>query len=98
MVKELPLMNFERLLSLSAAHIYWLDNNNVYHGCNEKQARAAGLSSRFDIVGKKNGDLLWNKNNPDNGVRSGQKTLNFRMSFCPDLTLFFLFKTIGVSP
>ena len=53
-------------------HVYWLDSNNVYQGCNDSQAKAFGLNSRQEIVGKRNQDLpnidlataaKWDKNN-----------------------------------
>lgn len=59
------MVDFEKLLSLYDTHIYWVDVNNVYQGCNNRQAISAGLSSRFEIVGKRNKDLPWNKNHPD---------------------------------
>lgn len=64
-MNKLPLIDLEKILLLSTVHIYWLDSNNVYQGCNDLQAKSAGLSSRFDIVGKRNSELPWNKNYPD---------------------------------
>ena len=59
--KALNLIDLDRILSLSPIHIYWLDDNNIYQGCNEIQAITAGLKSRNDVVGKKNKDLPYNK-------------------------------------
>jgi signal transduction histidine kinase/CheY-like chemotaxis protein/HPt (histidine-containing phosphotransfer) domain-containing protein len=42
-------------------HVYWLDTNNVYLGCNDIQARDANLPSRKDIIGKTNKDLPWHE-------------------------------------
>lgn len=50
---------FESILSIMPGHIYWLDKDNRYLGCNMQQAYDAGLSSSSDIVGKKNIDLPW---------------------------------------
>lgn len=50
----------ENIISLVPGHVYWLDRNCVYMGCNDAQAKSAGLSSRHEIVGKKNKDLPWN--------------------------------------
>jgi two-component system, OmpR family, aerobic respiration control sensor histidine kinase ArcB len=50
---------YENILSLLPGHVYWLDRQNVYLGCNEEQARHAGLQSRFDIVNKTNAELPW---------------------------------------
>lgn len=35
-------------------HVYWLDRNNVYLGCNNLQALSFGLKSRHDVIGKTN--------------------------------------------
>lgn len=59
------LVDLEKILALSTVHIYWLDRNNVYQGCNDQQAKSAGLASRFDIAGKTNSELPWNKRHPD---------------------------------
>lgn len=50
----------EQVIALMPGHVYWMDKNNVCLGCNDNQARAAGLRSRHEIVGKKNADLPWN--------------------------------------
>lgn len=50
----------EKIISLLPGHVYWLDKNNVYLGSNEQMARASGLSSREEIIGKRNADLPWN--------------------------------------
>jgi two-component system, OmpR family, aerobic respiration control sensor histidine kinase ArcB len=49
----------EKVIALMPGHVYWLDKNNVYQGCNDLQAKAAKLSSRYDIVGKTNHDMIW---------------------------------------
>lgn len=49
----------ESILTHVPGHLYWLDRNNVYLGCNEEHAKIAGLQSRFEIVGKTNLDLPW---------------------------------------
>lgn len=50
---------YENLLALMPGHVYWLDTNNVYLGCNNQQAEVLKLESRENIVGKRNKDLLW---------------------------------------
>lgn len=40
-------------------HVYWKDKNGVLLGCNDLQAKSAGLSSRHEIVGKTDYDLPW---------------------------------------
>lgn len=38
-------------------HVYWLDKDNVYLGCNELQAKYFGLKSPEAIIGKNNYEL-----------------------------------------
>lgn len=65
-------IDLERLVSVMPGHVYWLDRNNVYQGCNDRQAKAFGLASREAVVGLTNHDLptvesvmadIWNQNN-----------------------------------
>lgn len=50
---------YENLIGVLPGHVYWMDKNNVFLGCNDLQAKNAGLRSRKDIVGKTNYDMLW---------------------------------------
>lgn len=50
------------IISSLPCYVYWLDKNNVYLGCNDLQAKMAGLMSVSDIVGLTNYDLPCNKN------------------------------------
>jgi len=45
--------------------IFWKDINSVYLGCNENFARVAGLSSKEDIIGKNDYELVWKKEEAD---------------------------------
>lgn len=61
---------YENLIALMPGHIYWLNKNNEFMGCNNEQAKSANLESRREIVGKTNFDMPWkdqaaelNKNN-----------------------------------
>lgn len=65
-------IDLERLVAVMPGHVYWLDRNNVYQGCNDRQAKAFGLASRDEVVGLTNHDLptvesamadIWNQNN-----------------------------------
>lgn len=49
----------EEIIAIMPGHVYWLDENNVFLGCNNLQAQNAKLESRSDIVGKKNRDMPW---------------------------------------
>ncbi|CAM3046086.1 sensory box sensor histidine kinase/response regulator [Legionella steigerwaltii] len=50
---------YENIIALMPGHVYWLDKNNVFLGCNDAQASSARLRSRKDIVGKTNFDMPW---------------------------------------
>lgn len=50
---------YESILAVMPGHVYWLDKNNVFLGCNDLQAKNAQLESRKDIVGKTNYDMPW---------------------------------------
>ncbi len=52
----------DNLLAIMPEHLYWIDREGRYLGCNNQQAESAGLASREDIVGKRNSDLPWNIN------------------------------------
>lgn len=52
---------YENILAHMPGHVYWLDRNNVYLGCNDIQAKKVLLNSRHDIVGKVTLDLLKNE-------------------------------------
>jgi two-component system, OmpR family, aerobic respiration control sensor histidine kinase ArcB len=65
-------INTKQLITNFPGHLYWLNRQNIYQGCNEQQAKAFGLSSRHKIIGKKNSDLqcltpeiieIWDNNN-----------------------------------
>jgi PAS domain S-box-containing protein len=50
---------YEHIISLVPAHVYWKDLNGVYLGCNDQQAKSAGLKSREEFVGKTDADFPW---------------------------------------
>ena len=52
---------YENILALMPGHVYWLNRNNIYLGCNDIQAKQVMLNSRHDIVGKTTLDLLHNE-------------------------------------
>ncbi len=47
----------EGIIAVMPGMVYWMDKKGVYLGCNDNEAKVIGLSSRNDIVGKKNIDL-----------------------------------------
>lgn len=52
----------ENIIALLPGHVYWVSRDGTYLGCNDNQAKSAGLGSRKEIVGKKNSELPWNFN------------------------------------
>ncbi|KTD79303.1 ATP-binding protein [Legionella waltersii] len=50
---------YDNIIALMPGHVYWLDKNNVFLGCNDLQAKDACLGSRKEIVGKTNFDMPW---------------------------------------
>lgn len=42
-------------------NVFWKDRNGVYLGCNENFARAAGVASPQEIIGKTDHDLAWTR-------------------------------------
>ena len=47
----------ENIISAMPANVYWMNREGVYLGCNDNEAKAIGLASRRDIVGKRNIDI-----------------------------------------
>ncbi|NJL20643.1 MAG: PAS domain S-box protein [Leptolyngbyaceae cyanobacterium SM1_3_5] len=63
--------------------IWWKDCSGVYQGCNRAAAKAAGLDSPSEIVGKTDDDLPWTKEQADfdrggdrDIIQSGQPQLH----------------------
>lgn len=52
----------ENIIAMMPGHVYWVDRSGCYLGCNDIQAKLAGLDSRKEIVGKHNRELPWNLN------------------------------------
>ncbi len=57
--KEQADVTLENIMAHLPGHVYWLDRNNIFLGCNELQAKYAGLRNRYEIVGKSNYDMPW---------------------------------------
>lgn len=52
----------DRIIAALPGHIYWVDRNNIYLGCNNVQAQTLGLNSPKEIVGKTTAELLKDSN------------------------------------
>jgi len=59
--KENEIFILREILSVMPGHVYWLDKNLKYLGCNLEQAKAAGLDSVNEIIGKTNKEMIWYK-------------------------------------
>ncbi len=47
----------ENIIAVMPGNVYWMDKNGIYLGCNDNEAKAVGLNSRRDIIGKRNIDI-----------------------------------------
>lgn len=47
----------ENIIAMMPGYVYWMDREGTYLGCNDNEAKVIGLSSRKEIVGKKNVDM-----------------------------------------
>ena len=51
------LKTLENIIAVMPGNVYWLNKEGIYLGCNDNQAKLIGLSSRKDIVGKRNVEI-----------------------------------------
>ena len=56
---EEELSFYHDMMNYIPGHVYWLDKNNHYLGCNLEHAKNIGLTNRVDIIGKTNNDMPW---------------------------------------
>ncbi len=57
--KEKTDLALENTIAHLPGHVYWLDKNNIFLGCNKLQAEFAGFRSWREMVGKSNYDMPW---------------------------------------
>ena len=50
---------YENILACMPGLVYWLNNENVYLGCNDTLAQTIGLTSKKEIIGKTNDEMPW---------------------------------------
>jgi two-component system, OmpR family, aerobic respiration control sensor histidine kinase ArcB len=56
--KEIERLDFlENIISVMPGTVYWMNRDGVYLGCNDNEAKAIGLKSRKEIIGKRNVDI-----------------------------------------
>ncbi|WP_244940874.1 PAS domain-containing sensor histidine kinase [Legionella sainthelensi] len=51
----------ENIIAHMPGHVYWKDKNGIYQGCNNRQAQSAGLQFGYEVIGKTDFDLPWEK-------------------------------------
>ncbi len=51
--------HLKQIIAMMPGHIYWQDENLNFLGCNDEQAKDAGLESADEIIGKSNYDMPW---------------------------------------
>ncbi len=56
-------------------YVFWKDRNSVFLGCNNNIARAAGLRSPDEIIGKTDYDLGWTKEESDFFVATDRRIM-----------------------
>jgi two-component system aerobic respiration control sensor histidine kinase ArcB len=47
----------ENIIAIMPGNVYWMNREGVYLGCNDNEAKHVGLSSRKEIIGKRNIDI-----------------------------------------
>ena len=68
--------NFLRLvLSNIPDFVFWKDHNSVFLGCNEAFAKAAGVNSPDEIIGKTDYDMPWDASEADSYVAADRRVM-----------------------
>jgi len=84
----------ENIIAMMPGHVYWLDKNNAFLGCNDQQARTIGLATRNDIVGKTISDFQ-NKENTKKILAINNKVMNTGMPYTAEEKAFLADGTEG---
>jgi PAS domain S-box-containing protein len=67
------IINLEHLESIVAnmpGYIFWKNINSEYMGCNNNLAKIFGLKDRHEIIGKKDYDFEWGKENAEQFIKN----------------------------
>ena len=51
------LETLESIIAIMPGHVYWMDKEGIYLGCNDNQAKSIGFDSRQEIIGKRNTEI-----------------------------------------
>lgn len=79
--KDAAHLALDNIIANLPGHVYWHDRNNVFLGCNDLQAKSAGLNSRMEIVGKTNRDMPW-KDQADTFDRVNNEVMETGKEYC----------------
>jgi PAS domain S-box-containing protein len=66
----------ELIINSIPSYIFWKDRNSAYMGCNKRFAKAAGVEIPANIVGKKDADLAWKKEEADFFVSTDERVMS----------------------
>lgn len=66
----------ELIINTIPSYIFWKDRNSVYMGCNNRFAKAAGVEIPANIIGKKDADLAWKKEEADFFVQTDERVMS----------------------
>ena len=69
-------LELQSILDKMPMAIFWKDRNSVYLGCNQRFAKASGLSHPDEIVGKTDYDLPWKKEEADWFCECGRRVID----------------------
>ncbi len=83
--KESSKIALENIIARLPGHVYWMDNDNRYLGCNDLHATSAGFKSRNEIIGKTNEDTAWS-DQKDSLNAINEKVKNTNKEFCDEET------------
>ena len=61
---EIVKENVESILEITTANAYWKDKTGRYLGVNDVFVNVSGVTTYQDVVGKKDRDLIWDKQAP----------------------------------
>jgi PAS domain S-box-containing protein len=59
---DLDSLVLKNIVSNMLGHVYWKDQDGVYLGCNDRQAKSLGLQFGSEVVGRTDFDLPWPSN------------------------------------
>lgn len=63
----------EDIIGKIPGHVWWKDKNLRFLGCNDQQARIAGLQSRYEIKGKRAYDAITHEQSEEDRIKQAQE-------------------------